>query len=270
MRLRLGFAAGLAVALVLLVVFALRGESERVHGSGEPRHDRPPTRRRTDPVTTQPPRRAPDGAPTGVEKDDNRIKAIPGTERWHYEKFLRTAAADPAGFDRLAAEMSSSAAPLQERVALLRAAWKVRGAKALPWFSAALAVGAGSTDDLRGFVVRHLAAHARTVPEVRSFLLENVFLADSLGARERGEAGRAVLRTADPAEIQDLLAAIQRMDDETVLEGALVGLGMNRHAEAAAALAWLSRDHPSEHVRARAAEVSRQRTAGEFGAEEDD
>jgi hypothetical protein len=179
-----------------------------------------------------------------VEKDDDRNKPIPGTERWHYEEFLRLAAADPDGFDRLADEKADSEAPLQERVALLRAAWKVRGKEALRWFSGAFAREAGTqdraADALRGFVVRHLASHARAVPEVRGFLRDKVFLDETVNARDRSVAGRAVLEAADPREISTLLATIRGISDAAVAEGALVGLGLNDHADAASALTWLS------------------------------
>jgi hypothetical protein len=182
-----------------------------------------------------------------VEKDDNRNKPIPGTERWHYEEFLRLAAADPDGFDRLADEKANSEAPLQERVALLRAAWKVRGREALRWFSGAFAEEAGTPDKaadaLRGFVVRHLASHARAVPEVRGFLREKVFLDETVNARDRSVAGRAVLQAADPGEISTLLATIRGISDAAVAEGALVGLGLNDHADAASALTRGIRPH---------------------------
>ena len=45
---------------------------------------------------------------------DNRIKPIPGTERWHYEEFLRLAAAEPDNFDQQVDEKNKSEAPLQE------------------------------------------------------------------------------------------------------------------------------------------------------------
>jgi hypothetical protein len=209
-----------------------------------------------------------------VERDDNRTKPIPGTERWHYEEFLRLAAADPDGFDRLADEKIQSEAPLQERVALLRAAWKVRGREALRWFSSAFAGGAGkqdrAADALRGFVVRHLASHARTVPEVREFLREKVFLDETVNARDRSVAGRAVLQAADPGEISTLLETIRGISDAAVAEGALVGLGLNDHTDAASALAWLSNNHPQKRVRDRAAEVARQRLTGDVGKEEED
>jgi hypothetical protein len=209
-----------------------------------------------------------------VERDDNRIKPIPGTERWHYEEFLRLAAADADGFDRLADEKANSEAPLQERIALLRAAWEVRRKESLRWFSAAFAGGAGmqdrAADALRGFVVRHLASHARAVPEARDFLRERVFLDETANARDRSAAGRAVLQAADPGEISTLLAAIRGISDAAIAEGALLGLGLNDHAEAASALTWLSSNHPQEHVRARAAEVSRQRRAGDVGKIEED
>ncbi len=258
---------------MLLAVFVFRG-SEPVHGAGGRRDHRPPAERRGDPVTAGRPKPIPGGSPTEVERDDNRIKPIPGTERWHYEKFLRKAAADPDGFDRLADEKANSEAPLQERVALLRAAWKVRGKEALRWFSDAFAGGAGTqdraADALRGFAVRHLASHARAVPEVRDFLREKVFLDEAVNARDRSVAGRAVLQAADPWEISTLLATIRGISDAAVAEGALVGLGLNDHADAASALTWLSSNHPQKRVRDRAAEVSRQRLTGDVGKEEED
>ncbi|MHC4578932.1 MAG: hypothetical protein ACYTED_16165, partial [Planctomycetota bacterium] len=71
-------------------------------------------------------------------------------------------------------------------------------------------------------------------------------------------------------EISTLLATIRGISDAAVAEGALVGLGLNDHADAASALTWLSGNHPQKRVRDRAAEVSRQRLTGDVGREEED
>ncbi len=260
--------------LVLLAILVFRGSSEPAHRALGRNDHRPPAEHGGDPVTPGRPKHEPGGPPTEAEMDDNRIEPIPGTERWHYEEFLRLAAADPVGFDRLADEKINSDDPLQERIALLRAGWKVRGAESLRWFSGAFAGGAGTEDPaadaLRGFVVRHLASHARAVAEVRDFLRERVFLDETVSARDRSVAGRAVLRAADPGEISTLLVAIREISDAVVADGALVGLGLNEHDAAASALTWLSSNHPQKGVRDRAAEVSRQRLTGNVGSEEED
>jgi len=259
---------------VLLAVLVFRSTAEPVHGGGERIDPRPATKRQNDPVTSGTPKQNPEASPVEEETDNNRIKPIPGTERWHYEEFLRRAAADPDGFDRLADEIASSEAPLQERVALLRAAWKVRGPEAMRWFSSAFGAEAGTQDKaadaLRAFVVRHLASHARAVPEARNFLKEKVFLNETVSARDRSAAGCVVLQTADPGELPALLETIRGITDAAVAEGALVGLGSNDHADAASALTWLSSNHPQKRVRERAAEVSRQRLTGDVGKEEED
>jgi len=264
-----------AGGLALLAVLVFRNSTEPGHGArGRSDHD-PPPERRDDPVKPERPKRIPGGSLNEVEDDDNRSKPNPGTERWHYEEFLRLAAADQGGFDRLVDEKIRSEAPLQERVALLRAAWKVRGSEALRWFSGAFAAGGAGPQDraadaLRGFVVRHLASHARAVADVREFLKEKVFLDEAVNTRDRSAAGRAVLEAADPGEISTLLEAIRRISDSDIAEGALIGLGLNDHAAAASALTWLSNNHPRKHVRDRAAEVSRQRLARNVGEEEED
>lgn len=261
-------AVAATVALVLLAALVSRSPSERPRGAGRRSDPRPEAKRPGDRVA---PARAPASVDSRneVEEDDNRIKPIPGTERWHYERFLRLAAAEPERFERLAAEKAGSDVPLQECVALLRAAWEIRGKEALRWFLDAFS-RSGSADALRGFVVRHLASHARGVPEVRDFLRDTVFLEKTVNARDRSVAGRAVLETADPGEISTLRAAIRGINETTVAEGALVGLGRNPHAEAAAALAWLASQHPQKRVRDRAAEISRQRRTGDVGEEEAD
>jgi len=260
--------------LVLLAILVFRGSSEPAHRALGREDHHPPAEHGGDPVTPGTPKHEPGGPPTEAEMDDNRIKPIAGTERWHYEEFLRLAAADPDGFHRLADEKINSDVPLQERIALLRAGWEVRGAKSLRWFSGAFAGGAGTEDPaadaLRGFVVRHLASHAPAVAEVRDFLREQVFLDETVNARDRSVAGRAVLRDADPGEISTLLVAIREISDAVVADGALVGLGLNKDAAAESALTWLASNHPQKGVRDRAAEVSRQRVTGDVGSEEED
>jgi len=274
MRLWSCLAAVGAGGLVLLAVLVFRSSSGPAREAGVQRDHHQPAERRGDPVVPGIPKHGPGGSPAEVEKDDNRFKPIPGTERWHYEKFLRLAAADPDAFDRLADEKTNSEAPLQERVALLRAAWKARGSKALRWFSRAFAGAAGrqekAADALRGFVVRHLASHGRAAPKARDFLREKVFLDETVNARDRSVAGRALLETANPAEISTLLVTIRGISDAAVAEGALVGLGLNDHADAANALTWLSGNHPQKRVRDRAAEVFRQRLTGDVGKKEED
>jgi hypothetical protein len=262
-------AVGAAGALVLLAALVLQSPSRPAREAAGREDPRPPDERPGAPVASGRPPPGSVDSPNEVERDDNRTKPIPGTERWHYERFLRLAAAEPERFDRLAGEKARSEAPLQERVALLRAAWETRGKKALPWFSDAFS-RTGSPDALRGFVVRHLASQARAVSEVRDFLRDKVFLAETVDARDRGVAGRAVLQAAPPGEISTLRAAILGITDPTVAEGALVGLGLNHHADAADALTWLSRHHPLKGVRERAAEISRQRRTGDVGEEEED
>jgi len=267
-------AAGATGGLLLLAFFVFRGSPEPGRGARGRGDHGPPEERRGDPVAPAKPKQVPGGSATEPDHGDSGLKPTPGTERWHYEEFLRLAASDPDRFDRLLNEKSNSAALLHERVALLRAAWKVRGTEALRWFAGAFARGAGTQDGatnaLRGFVVRHLASHAPAVPEVRVFLREKVFLDETVNARDRGVAGRAVLKAADAAEISTLLAAIRGIADPAVAEGALVGLGLNDRAEAASALTWITRNHPLQRVRDRAAEVSRQRLAGDVGKQEED
>lgn len=259
-------ALGATVALVLLAALVFRSPSEPTRGASPRSDPRAEAQRPGDQVAPARPAPAAVVSRDEVEEGDNRIQPIPGTERWHYERFLRLAAAEPERFERLAAEKAGSDVPLQECVALLRAAWEIRGKEALRWFLDAFS-RTGSGDALRGFVVRHLASHARRVPEVRDFLRDTVFLEKTANDRDRSVAGRAVLATADPGEISTLRAAIRGMNETTVADGALVGLGLNRHAEAAAALAWLASRHPLERVRDRAAEISRQRRTGDVGEE---
>jgi len=267
-------AAAATGGLLLLAVFVFRGSSEPSRVA-RGRGDRgPPAERRGDPVAPGRPKQIPGGSTTELDHGDSRLQPTPGTERWHYEEFLRLAAAAPDRFDRLLNEKSNSAAPLQERIALLRAAWKVRGSEALPWFTGAFAEGAGAhekeADTLRGFVVRYLAAHARADREVREFLRDRVFRDKTVNARDRSVAGRTVLQYADSGEISNLLETIRGTSDATVADGALVGLGLNPHADAASALTWLSGNHPQQLVRERAAEISRQRLTGDVGKEEDE
>ncbi|MHC4953619.1 MAG: hypothetical protein ACYTGZ_06995 [Planctomycetota bacterium] len=270
----LGLAVVAAGCLALLVALVFRDSSEPARGVGARTDQHTPTEHRNDSGTPDRPKDTPGGSPTKVENDDNRTAPKPGTERWHYQEFLRRAAADPNEFDRLADTKIASGAPLEERIALLRAAWKIRETKALRWFSEAFAAAAGkedkAADALRAFVVRHLALHADAVPEARQFLREEVFLDDTVRVRDRAAAGRAVLRTADPREISMMLATIRGISDADVAGGALIGLGLNDHADAASALTWLAAHHPQQRVRERAAELSRQRLAGEVGKEEDE
>jgi len=261
-------AAG-AVGVVVLVGLVLQGSSGPARRAGHP----PPQPPR-DPAAAPPaPAHADEVPEPAVEADDQRNASIPGTERWHYEQFLQKAAADPAAFDRLVAETVRSGAPLEQRIALLRAAWKVRGPKALPWFADAYAAGAGApeaTEALRGFVVRHLASQAQADRGVRAFLTESVFLAETASDRDRSAAVRGVLRIADPGEIAALLDRIQGISDPEIIEGALVGLGSNASPDAAAALTWLSLHHPEKSVRERAAEISRRRLAGDVEEQAED
>ncbi|MHC4939291.1 MAG: hypothetical protein ACYTHK_10010 [Planctomycetota bacterium] len=274
MRLWHCLAVAAVAGLVVLAALVFRSSSGPAHRTlGRDDHGPAADQRRV-PAGPGRPERDPGNSPTEAANEDNRNKPIPGTERWHYEKFLRLAAADPDGFDRLAGEKAVSDAPLQERIALLRAGWKVRGAQSLRWFSGAFARAGRpedpSADELRGFVVRHLASHAEAAPGVRDFLRNRVFLDETVNARDRGVAGRAVLRTAEPGEISTLLLAIREIADATVADGAIVGLGLNDHASAASALTWLSINHPQKGVRDRAAEVSRRRLAGDVARDEED
>jgi len=253
----------------LLVVLILRSPSEPDRNARM--NHRPRTEGRGDATSPAMVKHVPGDSPTESKEEGDRREPIPGTERWHYEKFLRQFAADPDGFDRVADERTKPDAPLQERVALLRAAWKVRGKESLRWFSDALGASAGTPEDeaLRGFAVRFLTPHARALSEVRDFLWESVFLNETATARDRSAAAEAVLQAADADEISKLIASLPAISDAAVAEGALVGLGQNDHGEAASALAWLSSSHPEKRVRDRAAEVARQRLAGNVGREED-
>jgi len=268
-RLRLFLAFAGAGVLSLLIVLVFPGPSRPTRSTAPA--DRPPSTE-GGPDRTAPTPKGPAGSAAGPEEDDDdRAEPIPGTERWHYEKFLRLAAADPDEFARLAAEKTGSGTPLQERVAFLRAALKLRGKDSLPWFADALAAAEGTPDRdaLLGFVVRYLAPHARAVPEVRDFLWERVFLNGNVNARERSAAARAVLEVADAREIGRLVAPLPGISDAAAVDGALVGLGTNDHTEAASALAWISSAHPEKRVRDRAAEITRQRLAGKVGKEEE-
>lgn len=264
----------LAGGLVLFAVFLLQKSSETTRGVDEQREPGSSAERPVDPVDPGTRDEVAGGGATEVEEEGNPSRPIPGTERWHYEEYVRLAAGDADGFDRVADAKADSDAPLQERVALLRVAWKVRGKAALPWFSRAFVGRGGAADEasvaLRRFVVRHLAPHARDVPDVRDFLREQVFLDASASAADRSSAARALLETADPREILAMREAIRGISDPAVTESALVGLGLNVHPDAAIALTWLSTNHPKKSVRDRAAEVFRQRRTGDVGKGEED
>jgi len=258
---------------VLLVAFAFPRSTDHARRGASARGERPAAT--GDPVATGTPGPVPGNATEPAHEEDEREAPIAGTERWHYEGFLRQAAADPEGFARVADEKAGSGAtPLEERVALLRAAWKARGKEALRWFVEAVAAAPGmkATDAaaLRGFVVRHLAPHAREAPEVREFLWQRVFLDRAATPSDRSAAGRAVAEAADPGEIPALVAALRATTEVEVAEGPLTGLGRNDHPEAASALAWLAESHPVRSVCERAAEIASQRSAGGVQGDKDE
>ena len=119
----------------------------------------------------------PDGrAPLPVSDDLAQEREPPraDSEAAHYERFLELGRRRDGSLDALAEPVLTGAAPVDERVAMLRALWDSRAEDAAGWFKAALAAPATAAPEVPDFAVRFLSERAVREPVARTILTEHL------------------------------------------------------------------------------------------------
>ena len=138
----------------------------------------------------------PGGPAPGAAASDDLSQSIAepraGTEAAHYERYLALGRSDADGLSAAAERLFAGPAPLNARVAMLRALWDSGSADAATWFLVALDVRGervGPEAALPDFAVRFLSERAPRESAARQALSD--YLAAAGPACDNGRVARA-------------------------------------------------------------------------------